>query len=464
MKGLEDVYRELQEQWPDLAPAVSPVAAAVAILWRCAPTIEVYLVQRAPTMRFLPGFWTFPGGKADPEDVGPETTAARELAEETGVVVESANMVAAGRWITPEVSPLRFDTRFYLAELPEGQEADYSRSDGELVRGRWMQPSQALEEFQAGLLLLPAPILRVLESLVSGVDGAAERAHQASLDATSAPKLWPVAGGIAISPLRTPTLPPATRTNCLVVGTGELIVVDPATPYDGERESLVHALDLRLEQGQQITEIWLTHHHGDHVGAAEFLADRYSVPICSHAHTARLLRGICHVDRELVDGESRVLAGPLARELACVFTPGHAPGHLCFYEKHTRGMLVGDMLASVGTILIDPSEGDMGQYLDSLRRIRALGANFLLPAHGFAISDPEAAIDHYLAHRLMREDRVVQALGDEPESLESLVAKVYDDTPEFLHGLAQRSLWSHLLKLEEEQRAANIDSKWRILR
>lgn len=462
MQNLEDVYRELQRLHKDDTPSAAPLPAAVSVLWRNASDVEVYLVQRAPTMRFLPGFWTFPGGKTDAVDVGPETTAARELEEETGVQVDTGNLLAAGRWITPEVSALRFDTRFYLAELPEGQTADFASSDGELVDGQWVRPTDALQQFESGSLLLPAPILRVLESLALGITGAHERAQAASEESKSAPRLWPVAGGLAISPLKTPTLPPATRTNCLVVGSGELVIVDPATPHEGEREAIVRALDLRISEGQKITEIWLTHHHGDHIGAAEFLADRYQVPIFAHERTAELLAGKCRVDRPLKDGERRRLEGPLIRELECVFTPGHASGHLCFHELRTGGMLVGDMLASVGTILIDPSEGNMSDYLASLRRMRARKPSFLLPAHGFAISHPQAAIDHYLDHRLMRENRVLEALGTDPRSLDSLVAVVYQDTPVILHPLAKRSLWSHLLKLEEDGRAENIDSEWRI--
>jgi glyoxylase-like metal-dependent hydrolase (beta-lactamase superfamily II) len=357
---------------------------------------------------------------------------------------------------------LRFDTLFFFAELPIEQEADYLRSQGELVAGRWLAPSAALREFEEGKLLLPAPVLRVLEAMVPGISGAAERAQAASLRDEQAQRLWPVAGGLAISPLKTPTLPPATRTNCYVVGAGELIVIDPATPDSAERDAICGALDERISQGQTIEEIWLTHHHGDHVGAAEYLAERYQVPICAHALTAELLTGICRVDRHLADGERRVLAGSPERELECIFTPGHAPGHLCFLERRTGAMVVGDMLASVGTILIDPSEGDMIAYLDSLRRIRERNARFLLPAHGFALSDPAAAIDHYLEHRMMRENKILDALGPEPESLEALVIRVYDDTPVLLHGLAQRSLLSHLIKLERESRARKVAAGWSI--
>ena len=123
-------------------------------------------------------------------------------------------------------------------------------------------------------------------------------------------------------------------------------------------------------------------------------------------------------------------------------------------------MIVGDMVASVGSIIIDPSEGDMAAYLDSLRRIRDRKPRILLPAHGFAIADPQAIIEQYLAHRLMRESRVLAALSVEPQSLETLVIKVYHDTPSVLHGLAQRSLLSHLMKLAEEARASQSASGW----
>ncbi len=460
--SIEDVYKDLQRLMPASSSVASLTPAGVALLWRENPAgkLEIFLVRRATTMRFLPGFWAFPGGKQDPEDVGPAAAAARELQEETGISLSLECLKPASRWITPEVSPLRYDTHYFLAELPVGQTPDVACSGGELIDGLWLRPAEALTRFDQGTLLMSSPIVRMLGALSLGLEGFLERANRAVLDEQASPRLWGLAGGVAVTPLRTPTLPPAIHTNCYVIGTGEFIVIDPGTPYEDERDVLCDALDARIADGAVFREIWLTHHHADHVGAAEFLARRYQVPIAAHESTAELLQQQFAVHRHLVDGETCELAGRLPRVLECIFTPGHAPGHLCFYEHKTASLIAGDMVASHGTILIDPSEGDMGQYLDSLRRLRRWNARLLLPAHGIAISDPDATLQRYLEHRLMREGKVVAALSKKPQSLAQLVAEVYADTPVVLHGLATRSLLSHLVKLEAEGRARAHDHAW----
>jgi glyoxylase-like metal-dependent hydrolase (beta-lactamase superfamily II) len=244
------------------------------------------------------------------------------------------------------------------------------------------------------------------------------------------------------------------------VGTGELILIDPASPDDDEREALWEALEELRERGQRVVEIWLTHHHGDHVGAAAHFAERLQVPVAAHRLTAERLGSSVPVSRFLEDGERRYLSGATPRELEAVHTPGHAPGHLCFFEHQTRAMVAGDMVAAVGTILIDPSEGDMAQYLDSLEKMRRYEPRFMVPAHGFVLAEPAAVLDRYRDHRLMREGKVLAALGPEPRDLSELVRQVYDDTPAFLHGLAERSLLAHLLKLEGEGRCGKIEQGW----
>lgn len=459
---LEDVYRKLQEQMPPPASVATLVPAAVAVLWRphLLGALQVFLVKRAATMAFLPGFWTFPGGKLDAVDKSPAHGACRELLEETGVRVSVESLAPAGRWQTPNIVPLRFDARYFFVELPRGQEPDVTCSAGELIEGNWWPPQDALDAFAQGRLLLPAPVVRVLRALVPGIDGASERAEEEARLEENAPRLWELAGGIAVSPLRTPTLPPATHTNCYVIGTGELVVIDPATYEDSEREVLCAALDQAIALGRRVVAVWLTHHHGDHIGSAEYIAERYKVPICAHPATAQKLHGICRVDELLVDGETRQLAGPMPRELVCLFTPGHAPGHLCFYERTTASLIAGDMVASVGTILIDPSEGDMTAYLHSLERMKSLDARLLLPAHGMAISDPSRLLDQYRAHRLGREAQILAALGPEPRSPQDLVKQVYADTPLVLHGLAERSLLAHLHKLCTDEKAIRVGDTW----
>jgi glyoxylase-like metal-dependent hydrolase (beta-lactamase superfamily II) len=201
--------------------------------------------------------------------------------------------------------------------------------------------------------------------------------------------------------------------------------------------------------------VLLTHHHGDHVGGATALADRWGVPIAAHAGTARRLAGIVDVTRLIEDEE--VIHGATA-----VFTPGHAEGHLCFeVDLGTAGTatIAGDMVAGLGTILIDPSEGDMALYLASLERLRARPPAMLLPAHGPPIVDGPAKLTEYLLHRQMREARVVDALAA-GGTLADLLARAYRDTPPALWPLAERSLLAHLEKLVREGRARNVGGRW----
>ena len=263
------------------------------------------------------------------------------------------------------------------------------------------------------------------------------------------PELRPVAPGLRVLALRTPTLPPAAHTNIYLVGpdAGPVAVIDPGSPYPDQQAILDHVL-ARMPPAA----VLLTHHHGDHVGGAAALAERWSVPIAAHAATARRLTGRVEVSQRLEDGET-------AYGVTAIFTPGHAEGHLCYAVGGAT--IAGDMVAGVGTILIDPSEGDMAVYLASLERLLARPPMMLLPAHGPEIADGHRKLSEYLAHRRMREALVAAALRDTPRTLGELVAEAYRDTPSVLWGLAERSLLAHLVKLAREQRAVDRgDGRW----
>ena len=264
------------------------------------------------------------------------------------------------------------------------------------------------------------------------------------------PVLLPVGPGIRVLALRTPTLPPATHTNTYVVGpdAGPCVVVDPGSPYPDQQTVLVDAL-----AKVDIAAVLLTHHHGDHIGGAEAFATARDVPIAAHQRTIERLAGLVPIARELRGGDR------IEADIECVFTPGHADGHLVFERDGVQ--IAGDMVAGLGTILIDPSEGDMADYLASLARMLERAPSMLLPAHGPVITDAAGKLREYIAHRTMREDRVVAALRDRGGSLAELVPVVYADTPRMLWPLAERSLRAHLDKLVKERRAEEVEpGRW----
>jgi endoribonuclease LACTB2 len=263
----------------------------------------------------------------------------------------------------------------------------------------------------------------------------------------------------------TPTLPPATHTNSYALGTREVILVEPATPYEDEQREWIAWARALPSAGRTPVAIVATHHHPDHVGGIDVLARELGLPVWAHPKTAERVPEVSFA-RRLEDGDSIVLDGPTPSEWTVLFTPGHAPGHVCLFEARTGTVVVGDMVASVGTILIAPGDGDMSEYLRQLRRLAALGARVALPAHGDPIDCPTALFEKYVAHRLMREDKVLAALQKAPAggvTAIDLVPTAYDDTPAFLWPIAKLSLEAHLEKLIQDGKARARDGRYDVV-
>jgi glyoxylase-like metal-dependent hydrolase (beta-lactamase superfamily II) len=276
-----------------------------------------------------------------------------------------------------------------------------------------------------------------------------------------------VAPGIRLLALKTATLPPATHTNCYLVGDStketDFVVIDPGSGDAAELAALYAAVDGLVAEGGRLIAVVLTHHHRDHVDGAAAVRERYAAPVWAHRETAAHLDAI-EVARELRDDDA-IQLGP--DSLRCLHTPGHASGHLCLHHPRTNSLLAGDLVASTGTIIINPPDGHMGQYLASLERMRELGASAILPAHGAPIADPDAVLADYLEHRRAREADVLAALqricaaGKKSATPMDLVPEVYADIPAHIWPLAARSLLAHLIHLVEQGVAVADGKKFR---
>lgn len=372
-----------------------------------------------------------------------------------GIFPDASRLVWAGRWVTPPFAPVRFDNRFFLLEWPESEPIQPTVFSGECDEGGWIDPAEAWDLWQRGDILAAPPILHILSVLAShGPETGLGRLRN-PLETNLGPfRRIEMRPGVLMFPLATHTLPPASTTNTYLLGYGDAVLVDPGSPIDGENERLERALAVARERlGRRVTAIWLTHHHPDHIGGVERLRRSLNVPVLAHPLTAeRVAAWGIQVDGELADGQRIVLAGEPSMTVLVVHTPGHARGHLCFLEEGQRSVLVGDLVAGIGTIVVDPPEGDMDDYLGSLGKLAALRPRTLFPGHGPAILKGVEKLREYTDHRLWREEKVLAAWNEGLREPSELLPKVYEDTPREAWPLAERQILAHLERLRRTGR------------
>ncbi len=252
-----------------------------------------------------------------------------------------------------------------------------------------------------------------------------------------------------------PSMMTGPGTNTYLFGDEAVAVVDPGPVIPEHLERI-------REIAPRIDWVLVTHTHPDHSPAASVLADAcdaelIGMPPPPTAHQDQTFRP----HRILADGDA--LETDEFR-LTAIHTPGHASNHLCYLHEASNSIVTGDHVIQGSTVVINPPDGNMRDYINSLRRVRDLRPDALLPGHGERIADPQGVIDWIVEHRLEREAKVVAALAVHPCSTAGeLVPVVYRDVPEHLHGWAERSLLAHLVKLVEDERAVVDDNRYELL-
>jgi len=228
-------------------------------------------------------------------------------------------------------------------------------------------------------------------------------------------------------------------TNSYLVGTTEVVVVDPGP------DEPVH-VDALVEAGAgRIRWIVVTHTHPDHAPAAAALSQRTGAEVLGFGP-----RDGFEPDRTV--GDAFELGGDDFC-LRAVHTPGHASNHLCWMLLGEQLLFSGDHIMQGSTVVIAPPDGDMAAYLSSLQRLLDLDppVRAIAPGHGTLIESPAPVVQGVIAHRLERERAVVAALAAAGRgSVDDLLATVYSDVPDVLHPVARYSLWAHLRRLSDE--------------
>jgi glyoxylase-like metal-dependent hydrolase (beta-lactamase superfamily II) len=389
-----------------------------------------------------------------------------EMLRQLDLSVGATDLVSLGNLVTPAFSPVRFDTAFLLASIPDNQSAQVW--PGEMTHGFWTTARELLERWRKGDCLVAPPSLALLQAGRNALRHNLATTLQSWLNQTQGIDIGPIyfSPDIELIPLRTEALPPSSHTNAYLIGHDPAYLLDPGSGQASEQDRLWALLDARLQTGMHIAAVLLSHHHADHVGAAKTCSKRMRVPIWAHVETAQALGGSLAVGRHLADGDRLDLGerpgGGGRWHLEVLHTPGHARGHLAFYEPSFGLLFAGDMVSTVSSVVIAPPDGDLAVYLQSLRRLRALPVRLLLPSHGGVSSRSAQVIDEWLAHRAKREEMLVQLLGQGCGRVTDLAVELYKGVPEPMMRFAQLQVEAGLRKLQQEgrvtlTRAADVD-------
>ncbi len=445
---------------------------------------QILLGCRNEKRRSFGGYWTFPGGTVSQSDTPRKSEhciewvlqgALRELGEEAGVwisqdpglstAIDKAcsghatalnHIVFEGARLEPLLTTLSHDRSgrglaiqyFVLKDVTDDMLGQPSCN--ELRDVRFFSSTELDTKWKAGEMLFPPSVATVIECLIKS-DNHLSGDYWAELKAYPFYR-WNeryVAPSWNYYPYLSPTLPPETTTNCIWLGDEDFYIIDPAPLDVDERNKLKRMVEDRIRAGFSCRGIVLTHGHQDHIGAAHWLKQQFDntidllgTPQTEHTFGLQL-------DRYLKDGDMLALADG---DWQVIETPGHCVGHICLYEASKQTMVVGDMVSTDSSVLIEPHFGHVGTYLEKMEHIIGLSPRVVIPAHGLPIADGTARLKEQYDHRISRIEQLKNILHKHGRlEGEKLVDLVYGaEVLPHMRSFAAASIQAMLEYIEEQ--------------
>ena len=259
-------------------------------------------------------------------------------------------------------------------------------------------------------------------------------------------------------------------TGTYIVGRADVAVIDPGPQLDEHRDALAAALE-----GSRVRAILVTHCHSDHSPLAAWLREETRAPTIAFGPHGNV-EVDDDVDGTIDDGvkleettdtdfepDVRVADGEVAAEgpgwtMRAVHTPGHTSNHMCYALDEEQSLFTGDHIMGWSTTIVSPPDGNMRDYIDSLRKVMGRADGSLWPTHGAPVTEPRPYLEAFLGHRLAREAEVLAAVRSGVSNIDAMVKMMYADVREELHKAAARSVLSHLIKLVDDG-TVTVDGK-----
>lgn len=428
---------------------------------------KLFFIKRQNYLSVFPGYYATPGGKVDqtdstdaftsdiwPQEVGPQILHAliREVQEEVnydlvegilkGEVLRIDNIGIA---ITPEFNPYRFKN--YYLKITLKHPVDFVLDTSEVEFGEWNTPKILLERYHNGEMLAVPPAVTLLKTFDENIN------HSTPIDLslphdpdTEVPMIESIYGVRQFLPLSN-TFPPANRTNSFIIGDADCprYLVDPSPRDEAELAKF-----LKSTEKVGFDHIFLTHHHPDHYEFSRDIALKFNIPMEMSEFTYNIIGPQYFKNiKVILKREGDILTKSLGQDVLVYEVPGHDEGQLALAPRDLSWFLVGDLIQTVGTVVIGGIEGDMAKYFNSLQRVIDLSPKNIIPSHGIIIGGTNKLVDT-LKHRKEREGQIKELLKM-GRSLQEILEVIYVGLKPELLPYALKTIEAHITKIHNEQ-------------